>query len=117
MKSITRYFLILLLLEGACDSGPREPSPFQKELAKARTTCATDGKSKEILADILDHTELDGLAVFVKRDWYNLTLRHKEAYAAALTACYSPKDYVAIYDAYTGKQLAMWGSYGLKMKD
>ena len=101
----------------ACSNEPREPTPYEVEMAKSKEACANDGgKMKAILSDIVDHAE-GGSSVFVKRGWYGLLLKHKELYAAGFTACYSQKDYIYIYDAYTGKELAHWGDGGLRMKD
>jgi len=112
------YIVFLFVFDTKHDGSTRLPDRiYRQEMAKAKATCAADGgKSKAILADVLDRVELYGLKVFVNRRWYSLPLKHKEAYAAALTACYSPEDFVTIHDAYTGKELAMWGiKFGLKL--
>lgn len=51
-----------------------------------------------------------GYAVYVSRAWYGMPLQQKQALAWALQECVSPGLHVTIYDGFTGKKLARYGS-------
>ena len=63
---------------------------------------------RKLVQVLFTNTKWEVGEVYVNKNWYTLTLQDKQVYAHYLAVCKSKETFVAIYDGYTGKKLALY---------
>ncbi len=101
VKIMTLLFVFLCISCGESPSEPARPAFSKEDCAKK--------DFRRAVGSVVDHYEYGGLYVYVKRTWYERTLQEKQGIAAFIVSC-GPKDFIDIYDAHTGKKLAVFGN-------
>ncbi|HWP59000.1 MAG TPA: hypothetical protein VNL14_13995 [Candidatus Acidoferrales bacterium] len=85
----------------------------QERIDRARAAadpCSTIDHSA--LRPLIHREANGGRYIYVTRRWYFIPIDNKQSLAAYLARCRSVAGWVEIYDAYNGKKLAKYGSWG-----
>ena len=81
-------------------------------VASEKKCDADDRKAVDALRDagLVMKVETNGYDVFVSKDWYGLPLDTKRTVTFSFLQCLSPGNHVSVYDGFSGKKLARFGT-------